>query len=202
MANTGLFVVPNLVVQTAVSTAGAADTTTPASNLGLIVFLPLVGAILGAVVGAVGGAWANSWYRNREAEKARDEEREGLLILLSDEVATNNHVFDLFLEQRDSQPQFDNRVNVAVTLHSAVWDESKARLAQLLIPGAYLATVASYYRRIDLMRQDWTMPRKNLSEDDTERVREIRGNGISVLRATQDYISDPRIFAPLLDEDV
>jgi uncharacterized membrane protein len=74
MANAGLFVFPNFLVQTTVSSAGAADTSTTASNAGLIVFLPLVGAILGAVVGAFGGAWANSWYRNREAKKARDEE--------------------------------------------------------------------------------------------------------------------------------
>jgi len=61
--------------------------------------------------------------------------------------------------------------------------------------------VASYYRRIDLLHLDWTMPSGKLSEDDTERVRSIKGNGIDVIRATQGYISDPRIFAPLLDED-
>jgi hypothetical protein len=61
--------------------------------------------------------------------------------------------------------------------------------------------VATYYRRIDLMRLDWTIPSGELSEHDTVRVRDIKGNGISVIRATQDYISDPRIFAPLLNED-
>src|ERR671910_1348694 len=98
MANTGLFVVPNFVVQTAVSTAGAADTTTPASNVGLIALLPLVGAVLGAVVGGVIGALANSLVRNREVKKARKQEREGLLILLSIEVARNNGVCETFLE--------------------------------------------------------------------------------------------------------
>jgi gas vesicle protein len=164
---------------------------------GWTILLPLVGAVVGGIV----GAWANSWYRDKEAKKARDEECERLLILLSDEVATNNLAFDLFLKERVVQPEFDNRTNVAANLHSAVWDESKARLAQLLIPGIYLATVASYYRRIDLLRLDWTMPSGKLSEDDTERVRSIKGNGIDVIRATQGYISDPRIFAPLLDED-
>ena len=145
---------------------------------GWIILLPLVDAVAGGIV----GAWANSWYRDEEAKKARDEECERLLILLSDEVATNNLAFDLFLKERVVQPEFDNRTNVAANLHSAVWDESKARLAQRLIPGIYLATVASYYRRIDLLRHDWTMPSGKLSEDDTQRARSIKGNGIDFIR--------------------
>jgi len=85
MAITGLFVVLNFVVQTAVSTAGAADTTAPASNSVLIVFLPLIGAVVGGIV----GAWANSWYRGQEAQKADDRERESLLRIIDAEVYEN-----------------------------------------------------------------------------------------------------------------
>src|SRR5918995_5290750 len=134
MANTGLFVVPNFVVQTAVSTAGAADTTTPASNVGLIALLPLVGAVLGAVVGGFVGAYANSKARDRQAKKARDEEREGLLILLSTEIDMNNQVLEAFLKFLAAKPDIDyaHRHMIAATLRSAVWDESKVRLAQLI----------------------------------------------------------------------
>jgi predicted nuclease of restriction endonuclease-like RecB superfamily len=89
---------------------------------GWTILSPLVGAVVGGIV----GAWANSWYRDKEAKKARDEECRRLLILPSDEVATNNLAFDLFLKERVVQPEFDNRTNVAANLHSAVWDESKA----------------------------------------------------------------------------
>jgi hypothetical protein len=194
VANTGLFVFLNVVVQTAVSTAPTADTTTPAPNSALIVFLPLIGAILGAVV----GAWANSWYRNREAEKARDEEREGLLILLSMEVSTNNRSLETFLMGLAATPD-ENRASVAATLGSEAWDESKVRLAQL-IPANFLAMLALCYNRIELMRLQWTVPIGESSEYDAERARDIRGNGISVIRAAQRYMSDPESVASMLDE--
>lgn len=61
-----------------------ADTANSASP-GLIVFLPLVAAFVGAII----GAWANSWYRNREAKKAEDRERDGLLLLIHAELHHN-----------------------------------------------------------------------------------------------------------------
>jgi hypothetical protein len=190
VANTGLFVFLNFVVQTAVSTAPTADTTTPAPNSALIVFLPLIGAVV--------GAWANSWYRNREAEKARDEEREGLLILLSMEVSTNNRSLETFLMGLAATPD-ENRASVAATLGSEAWDESKVRLAQL-IPANFLAMLALCYNRIELMRLQWTVPIGESSEYDAERARDMRGNGISVIRAAQRYMSDPESVASMLDE--
>lgn len=194
MANAGLFVVPNVVVQTAVSTAGAADTTTPASNAGLFALLPLIGAVLGGVVGGVFGAWANSWYRNREEQKALDEEREGLMILLSIEVFRNFRIFKTFVERLAARPEIDNRPKVAATLQSAVWDESQVRLAQL-IPRTHLAhleNVALYYESIAMLRLDWTVPTKELiAARDTERVRNLSYMGFIVIREAQHYISDP-----------
>jgi hypothetical protein len=196
VVNSGLFVVPNfVVVQSAVSTAGAADTTTAAPISGLIVFLPLVSAFVGGIV----GAWANSWYRNQEAKKARKEEREGLLILLSMEVHTNNRSLETFL--KGLAPPDENRANVAATVRSVVWDESKVRLAQL-IPGRFLAMLAHYYTRIETLRLQWAGPTGGSSKHDTIRARSIRTNGFTVIREAQDYISDPRFSAPLLpDED-
>jgi|SRR5215211_5700400 len=200
MANTGLFVVLNFVAQSAVSTAGAADTTTAAPISGLIVFLPLLTAFVGGIV----GAWMNSLFRNKEAKKARKEELEGLLILLSIEVARNNRVFGRFIKQREQPdaPQFpDNRARVAVDLQSAVWDESKVRLAQLRIPGTYLSTVTLYYEHIEILGREWKVSAGRRFDSDIKNARETREDGISIIKEAQDYISDPGFAARLLDED-
>jgi hypothetical protein len=209
VASTGLFVVPNFVVQTAVSTAGAADTTTPTSNSGLLVFLPLIGTVIGAIIALIAaflGARWNSRYRSREAKKARDEELEGLLILLSIEVARNNRVLGRFIKQREQPdaPQFpDNRVRVAADLQSAVWDESKVRLAQLRIPGTYLSTVALYYEHIEILRREWKVSGGRRFDSDIKNARETREDGISIIKDTQRYISDPEFAARMLkDEDL
>jgi hypothetical protein len=191
-------VVVMVLSQMSTSTAGAADATTPAPISGMIVFLPLVSAFLGAII----GAWANSWYRNREAKKARDEEREGLLLFLSIEVASNNRVFKRFLKERVTRPDLDNRASLAATLQSAIWGESKVRLAQLLISGKYLATVALYYERIDILRPDWKVPPGDMSERDTERARNLRTEGINIIQATKKYIRDPAFTPPPLEEDL
>jgi hypothetical protein len=165
-------------------------------NSGLIVFLPLVSAFVGAII----GAWANSWYRNREAKKARDEEREGLLILLGEEVHTNNRSLETFLNVFHAEPWNDTRANVAATLRSEVWDESKVRLAQL-VPGRFISMLATYYTRTGTLRLQWTRPTGALSEADKERARSIRGNGFTLIREAQDYISDPEFTAPMLKDD-
>jgi len=201
VVNSGQFVVPNfVVVQTAVSTAGATDTTTAAPVSGLIVFLPLLSAFVGGIV----GAYANSLARNREAKKARKEELEGLLILLSIEVASNNRVFARFIKQREQPdaPQFaDNRARVAADLQSAVWDESKVRLAQLRIPGTYLSTVALYYERIEILRRVWKGSGGRRFDSDIKNAHERRDDGISIIKDAQRYISDSEFAARILDED-
>jgi hypothetical protein len=115
MAITGLFVVLNFVVQTAVSTAGAADTIAPASNSVLIVFLPLIGAVVGGVV----GAWANSWYRGREAQKADDRERESLLRIIDAEVYENMRL----LKDMRTDPDISEKYPSRAALSTDVWDQ-------------------------------------------------------------------------------
>jgi hypothetical protein len=52
------------------------------TNSGLIVFLPLVAAIV--------GAWANGLYRDWQDKKARKRERNGLLMLIYYEASFND----------------------------------------------------------------------------------------------------------------
>jgi hypothetical protein len=148
------------------------------------------------LISAFGGAWANSWYRNRETKKARKQELEGLLILLSTEVRINNIALERFLKETSAQPDSDKRL-YADHLHSAVWDESNARLAQLLPRTAEVATVALYYLALEQMRFASTAVSAKFSEDYTETVRSQREAGITVLKTAHRYISDPEIAAIL-----
>jgi hypothetical protein len=90
------------------STAPGAASAVPAPTLGWIVFLPLVGAILGAVI----GAWANYKYREQEAKKAEECERDGLMRLIAAEVIVNRGVFD--------QLQSKGRADIASNLSTAI----------------------------------------------------------------------------------
>ena len=49
---------------------------------GLVIILPLVGAIVGGFAGAVATGLVRAW----QDRKARDREREGLLLLIDAEV--------------------------------------------------------------------------------------------------------------------
>jgi hypothetical protein len=63
--------------------------------------------------------------------------------------------------------------------------------------------LAAYYTRIGNLRLEWTRQTGALSEDNKERARSIRGNGFTLIREAQDYISDPDFTAPMLkDEDI
>lgn len=164
------------------------------TSTGLIVFLPVVAAFVGAII----GAWANSWYRNKEVKKAQDQEREGLLVLISVEVATNIMIFNTFIEHLDTWPDADNRTNVAKRVHTLVWEESSAKLAQLL-PSWDIASIALYYRRIDYLRLRWTAPSRELSaEDDAEYIHSMREQGVKVIQIAQAYISNPDFAAEVM----
>jgi hypothetical protein len=109
------------------------------TNSGLIVFLPLVAAFVGAII----GAWANSWYRDREAKKAEDRERMGLLLLIDLEVHDNNQRLHDCI--KDEARLFDLlSINKPRT---DIWDGSAARLTQLLTP-LEVRALALYYRQI------------------------------------------------------
>jgi hypothetical protein len=114
--------------------------TAPASNSVLIVFLPLIGAVVGGVV----GAWANSWYRGRETKKAEDRERLALLRLIDLEIFDNNKLLD----DEDAVSLFD--VLAMGRLRTESWDGSAARLTQLLPPLTVHALAAYYSLIVDI----------------------------------------------------
>jgi hypothetical protein len=99
------------------------------TNSGLIVFLPLVGAILGAVIGGFVGAYANSRSRDREVKKADDRECKGLLYLVDGELYFN----ETRLTRLKDDPRFIIWTSLG-NLRSDNWDSGKARLAQLVAP--------------------------------------------------------------------
>lgn len=109
------------------------------TNSGLIVFLPLVGAVLGGVVGAIGSAWANSRYRDREAKKAEDRDRYGLLLLIHAELHHNEFIL-IELIDNPGKPQLDTYWN----FQTDTWTSSRVRLAQLLSID-HITALANYY---------------------------------------------------------
>ena len=118
--------------------------TCPMTNSGLIVFLPLVGAILGGIVGAVGGAWANSWYRDREAKKIEDREFEGLLHLLDLEMGANQAALATFEEDPATM------THSPAKLRTEAWDSARVRIVQLLQDKEEFRKIATYYHNIQL----------------------------------------------------
>lgn len=113
------------------------------SDSSLIVFLPLIGAILGAVVGGFVGAYANSWYRDREAKKARDQELKGLTLLLFTEVGHN----EALLKMHEGHPNTEH-IFPLTGLKTDIWVSSRVRLAQLLT-NEHTSALVSYYRTIN-----------------------------------------------------
>jgi hypothetical protein len=107
------------------------------TNSGLIIFLPLVTAFVGAII----GAWANSWYRGREAKKAEEEERKGLLLLVHAEIQYNNYLLDEFLE-RWPATTYDS----SATLQTATWDDAKVKLVPLLTEEHTTALILYYWQ--------------------------------------------------------
>lgn len=96
----------------------------PATSSGLIVLLPLAGAVLGGIV----GAWANSLYRQWEAKKAEDRERESLLRIIDAEIYENMAV----LKDMRREPDISEKYPSRAALSTDAWDQSWASLSRLL----------------------------------------------------------------------
>jgi len=96
----------------------------PVTNSGLIVLLPLVGAVVGGIV----GAWANSWYRGREVQKAEDRERDSLLRIIDAEIYENMAV----LKDMQTDPDISEKYPSRAALSTNVWDQSWPSLSRLL----------------------------------------------------------------------
>jgi hypothetical protein len=151
----------------------------------LIVFLPLVGA----VVGAVFGAFANGLYRDWQDKKARDREREGLMLLIGAEIAGHQEAFK------------DAHIRKGIlgrnTFSTEVWDESRVRLAQLLSTD-HMTAVTRYYAELVKVRDnaarlkqlEWQNPGLMASE-----IRYAWQFGDIILDITNEHISDSAFHA-------
>jgi hypothetical protein len=127
----------------------------------LIVFLPLVGAVVGAIV----GAWANSWYRDREAKKAEDRDRYGLLLLMHAELHHNEFLL-LSLKGDPSEPELDTFSN----FQTNTWISSRVRLAQLLSKD-HITALATYYSWLETFSD--VLNDKRMPFD--EKIDEVKG---------------------------
>ncbi|MDP8899705.1 MAG: hypothetical protein M3N33_00845 [Actinomycetota bacterium] len=159
----------------------------------LIVFLPLVGAILGAVVGGVVGAYANSRARDREVKKMQDQERRGLLLLVGSEVQHNTRLLTVISAGKPSA--------IIQNLQTIVWDETQIRLSSLL-NFAYLEEITNYYALVKV-HQTSPIARKAKTEDMTASERQgiesMMVLAMAIMRKAQDYIGDSD-FAASVDQ--
>jgi hypothetical protein len=138
------------------------------TNSGLIVFLPLVGAVVGAII----GAWANSWYRDREAKKVENRELKALMTLIFAEYGDNHGLLKLLSSE-------SNRLEVRslTNLQTVTLDDSKVRLAQLL-PADHVTALVRYYgqirRLLDNINDEEIPPdiKQGIVQDDAKRAQE------------------------------
>jgi hypothetical protein len=154
----------------------------PATSSGLIVILPLVGAVVGGIV----GAWANSWYRDKEARKLREQEREGLLRLIHAEIRSNDDVLESGKTYRD----------IASNLRTDVWDESKIKLAQLL-PSDHIDLLNRYYNAVHIMRRNFALYTVEMSENIKKQIRDVRAIGDRTIANAEQFMSDAKNLGPL-----
>jgi hypothetical protein len=178
MPDSGLIAfLPLIAAPATSSTAPVTSSTAPATSSGLIVFLPLVAAFVGAII----GAYANSWYRDREAKKAEDRERKGLLSLISAEVDINNRLLDgKQLEDLEEDQSVKWSFNIASSLETSAWDQSQTRLAQLLYRGD-LHHIVHYYTVLKVTRNQLQSEYDDMSPKTKDmmeaRFRYIRSRG-------------------------
>jgi len=93
------------------------------SGSGLLVFLPLVAAIVGAII----GAYANGWYRDRQDKKAREREREGLLRIIDAELYENIRLLRGIAKNADLA-KYPSQSHMSTD----AWNQSRARLGEFL----------------------------------------------------------------------
>lgn len=156
------------------------------SDTGLIVFLPLAGAVLGAII----GAWANSLYRNRERKQKEKEERTSLMFLIDTEVGFNA----MRLEMVSKGPPS----NAVPYLRTDVWDTSQARLAQLL-PTVHMKKLAPYYEQIRMVKEFGIGSKESPRQvDDIEwdLIHAAQDWGFVVSSIAQLYVQDPEYKNP------
>jgi len=156
-----------------------AQVAAPAANSGLIVFLPLVGAVVGAII----GAFANGLYRGRQDKKARNRERNGLLKLIFDEIDSNG------LEMKEMKRARTPAKTIIDNLTTDVWDEQQGKLAAEL-PFEQLQLMTKYYRLVKSLKALPLAKDADLSADEQEIMHWAIVSGTNVMRFTQKYFPE------------
>jgi hypothetical protein len=86
-----------------------------------------IGDLILIVISAIFGASLNSWYRDQEAKKAQEQERDSLLRLIDVEVYENMAV----LKDMRTDLAISDKYPSRAALSTDAWDQSRARLARL-----------------------------------------------------------------------
>lgn len=154
-----------LIAFLALTAAPGADSAAPAPTLGWIVFLPLIGVIVGAVATGLVRAYQDWMGRRRE--------RKGLLRIIDAEVYENNEVLKEMITDPDLAEQYPSR---RAALSANAWQQSRARLAQLLRPDHIKSLVAHYasISRIMATLGDRNVPTKGRSKEDKVKAANVR----------------------------
>ena len=88
-------------------------------------------------------------YSGWEAKKAEDREREGLLRMIDAEVYEN----DRLLKDMIAEPHIADKYPSRAALNTAVWDDSRIRLSQLLATDqAHIVHLTRHYAVVGRIR--------------------------------------------------
>jgi hypothetical protein len=133
----------------------------------LLVLVGALSALGGLGLGASVGAYVTHRLRERAESARANTERDGLLRLISVEAALNRRLLtDDYLDKRSFE--FVS-ANSGRSLHMDIWEQARARLAQLL-PTHRLASLSEYYANVQHFN--------NLLDEHTEgmiRIRDLPG---------------------------
>lgn len=156
----------------------------------LIAFLPVIAAVAGAFFGAVVTVAVGIVRDGR----ARQRECVALMRLLAAEVIVNRGVFD----------QRKKRADIAAHLSTAIWDESRVKLVQLIEPED-IATLVRYYETIKYVRDHWKGREDELSRDkwsssDQRHTARAESLGDEIVRmAGKTYVGDPKFVGMIVE---
>lgn len=122
------------------------------TNSGLIVFLPLVAAFVGAIV----GAFANGLYRDWQDKKAKDRERDGLLLLIHAELHFNEVLLAL-LNESPRRTEGLIKDPYFKIIQTETWTSSRVPLAELL-NWDHMAALVMYYQSVENVLANMRFP--------------------------------------------
>jgi hypothetical protein len=127
------------------------------------IWLPIVSAIGSLGIGAFVGAVVAHKLRERVDQRHTEEERDGLLRLVSIEIAYNRR--RSFVLVASPYSVMAEQINL---LQTDAWTSARVRLAQLMPPGDF-GHLARYYELIQELRAFTSRPENGGNGSSTER---------------------------------